>query len=113
MKKRFLIIFMIVSVLMISFFVSAFADTVPLANEIKADTSKEQLLSCPNFICYGAKVNYYIENCKYKSVITIEGDTPLLIQNQELVKFLALCTCLLYTSPSPRDLSTSRMPSSA
>ena len=26
---------------------------------------------------------------------------------------LVLCTCLLYTSPSPRDLSTSRMPSSA
>ena len=25
----------------------------------------------------------------------------------------AFCTCLLYTSPSPRDLSTSRMPSSA
>jgi len=25
----------------------------------------------------------------------------------------APCTCLLYTSPSPRDLSTSRMPSSA
>ena len=24
-----------------------------------------------------------------------------------------LITCLLYTSPSPRDLSTSRMPSSA
>ena len=24
-----------------------------------------------------------------------------------------LCGCLLYTSPSPRDLSTSRMPSSA
>ena len=26
---------------------------------------------------------------------------------------LVLSTCLLYTSPSPRDLSTSRMPSSA
>ena len=26
---------------------------------------------------------------------------------------LSNCTCLLYTSPSPRDLSTSRMPSSA
>ena len=25
----------------------------------------------------------------------------------------AMITCLLYTSPSPRDLSTSRMPSSA
>ena len=27
--------------------------------------------------------------------------------------FAELYTCLLYTSPSPRDLSTSRMPSSA
>ena len=26
---------------------------------------------------------------------------------------LTICSCLLYTSPSPRDLSTSRMPSSA
>ena len=25
----------------------------------------------------------------------------------------SICSCLLYTSPSPRDLSTSRMPSSA
>ena len=28
-------------------------------------------------------------------------------------KNVLLLTCLLYTSPSPRDLSTSRMPSSA
>ena len=27
--------------------------------------------------------------------------------------FMDYCSCLLYTSPSPRDLSTSRMPSSA
>ena len=27
--------------------------------------------------------------------------------------FTDIMTCLLYTSPSPRDLSTSRMPSSA
>ena len=27
--------------------------------------------------------------------------------------FVTIITCLLYTSPSPRDLSTSRMPSSA
>ena len=31
----------------------------------------------------------------------------------ELIKSGFGCTCLLYTSPSPRDLSTSRMPSSA
>ena len=29
------------------------------------------------------------------------------------IKFEKLDDCLLYTSPSPRDLSTSRMPSSA
>ena len=29
------------------------------------------------------------------------------------VVYIMLYTCLLYTSPSPRDLSTSRMPSSA
>ena len=27
--------------------------------------------------------------------------------------YILMLTCLLYTSPSPRDLSTSRMPSSA
>ena len=32
---------------------------------------------------------------------TVNGDAPI------------ICCCLLYTSPSPRDLSTSRMPSSA
>ena len=30
-----------------------------------------------------------------------------------IVLMLIVLTCLLYTSPSPRDLSTSRMPSSA
>ena len=33
------------------------------------------------------------------------------LQNQN--PFNTVVTCLLYTSPSPRDLSTSRMPSSA
>ena len=37
---------------------------------------------------------------------------PVLEKCEEL-NFLGLCRCLLYTSPSPRDLSTSRMPSSA
>ena len=31
-------------------------------------------------------------------------------KNKDIV---ALCACLLYTSPSPRDQLTSRMPSSA
>ena len=30
-----------------------------------------------------------------------------------VTEFVSINSCLLYTSPSPRDLSTSRMPSSA
>ena len=37
----------------------------------------------------------------------------LALRNDESTLLFALSTCLLYTSPSPRDLSTSRMPSSA
>ena len=33
--------------------------------------------------------------------------------HETIWKAAKLCSCLLYTSPSPRDLSTSRMPSSA
>ena len=35
------------------------------------------------------------------------------LENKGFDKSAAISTCLLYTSPSPRDLSTSRMPSSA
>ena len=38
------------------------------------------------------------------------GEIPLMTENGT---FVINGTCLLYTSPSPRDLSTSRMPSSA
>ena len=39
-----------------------------------------------------------IESCNYNSLATIDDDS---------------CICLLYTSPSPRDRTRSRMPSSA
>ena len=39
--------------------------------------------------------------------------TELINYRQELRDITNYQTCLLYTSPSPRDLSTSRMPSSA
>ena len=43
-------------------------------------------------------------------VVTVNG--KLEITNVELSDYFSSC-CLLYTSQSPRDLSTSRMPSSA
>ena len=47
-----------------------------------------------------------------KTVVTDDGETIEVDPNQaaELRKLLS---CLLYTSPSPRDVSSSRMPSSA
>ena len=35
------------------------------------------------------------------------------LENDKILKIGHFLSCLLYTSPSPRDLSTSRMPSSA
>ena len=35
------------------------------------------------------------------------------VKEKEIICWDGYCYCLLYTSPSPRDLSTSRMPSSA
>ena len=50
------------------------------------------------------------ENVKLKDKII----SRLKDRIQDIIKQLVqLCSCLLYTSPSPRDLSTSRMPSSA
>ena len=45
-------------------------------------------------------------------------DVPLRLQFKAALRFAVsdsagFLSCLLYTSPSPRDLSTSRMPSSA
>ena len=40
-------------------------------------------------------------------------DSSGTLQIELLDQMIAYGTCLLYTSPSPRDLSTSRMPSSA
>jgi len=54
------------------------------------------------------------------TAVLLVGAAVLLLREQR-VSFLRpglqlnayVSTCLLYTSPSPRDLSTSRMPSSA
>ena len=35
------------------------------------------------------------------------------VQKEQIKIIMLIASCLLYTSPSPRDLSTSRMPSSA
>ena len=53
-------------------------------------------------------VNPWLSICGYIAMGAIAGGISIWLLPMHLVK-----ACLLYTSPSPRDLSTSRMPSSA
>ena len=60
-------------------------------------------------VCYAANEAYYIP-VKHKDIKTLKKDL-VLKKLKEILEDPSIC--LLYTSPSPRDLSTSRMPSSA
>ena len=48
-----------------------------------------------------------------RNVLVLQHRDELVNQNMDKFKRINPNICLLYTSPSPRDLSTSRMPSSA
>ena len=52
---------------------------------------------------------YYVGSNKIHKTALINWDVVEMGENN----IIGAYTCLLYTSPSPRDLSTSRMPSSA
>ena len=75
--------------------------------ESEFEKIKEILGRTPNFCELSIYGVMWSEHCSYKNSILwlkkLPKDGPHM-----LVK-----ACLLYTSPSPRDLSTSRMPSSA
>ena len=76
-----------------------------ISNELKEIKDKYAIPRRTKII--DAILNYDIEE-------TIQKETVLItVTLQGYIKRGSLKTCLLYTSPSPRDLSTSRMPSSA
>ena len=54
----------------------------------------------------------FIEIRKYTDLAKSEKGNHLFLANNDEVKHID-CSCLLYTSPSPRDGLLSRMPSSA
>ena len=68
--------------------------------------------SCePNVYIDGQIVFRALRDIKVNEYLTVDYGTFMLTINDPIPK--CNCGCLLYTSPSPRDLSTSRMPSSA
>ena len=56
-----------------------------------------------------------ISHCHFEKIAFYKKPDTILLVHFYLMKSGPdhLYSCLLYTSPSPRDLSTSRMPSSA
>ena len=71
--------------------------------------NKSQLLSIP----ISQEESRVIAPFAFDSVIWSEGTYELELQYSGATSTTSFTICLLYTSPSPRDLSTSRMPSSA
>ena len=59
----------------------------------------------------GASYIYIEDKGKKGFVEALDGKCEQIHEGQNLIVLYS--SCLLYTSPSPRDLSTSRMPSSA
>ena len=57
---------------------------------------------------------YGLSNVQYGELVQFDSGLEGIVLNLEEDNVgVVLLGCLLYTSPSPRDLSTSRMPSSA
>ena len=73
--------------------------------------------TAPDWRGFGGKLKQslrYGENPHQKAAFYTTGEERPGVATAELIQGKALSyNCLLYTSPSPRDLSTSRMPSSA
>ena len=64
--------------------------------------------------------DFSFERENFKDLVCYAEENRVPIVSQDVARFLEFLlktikpkNCLLYTSPSPRDLSTSRMPSSA
>ena len=74
------------------------------------DTRK--FLFMPQAGCYGIQRIDMVKDCLIMAGAGVGGGS-LVYANTLYEPLDAFYRCLLYTSPSPRDLSTSRMPSSA
>ena len=94
-------------------------NTKKIASELTAKYSEIKIISNPE-PNYGNALKAGFELAKNDLVISFDIDyysesflREALILNSEYSSITASKSCLLYTSPSPRDVEESRMPSSA
>ena len=71
-------------------------------------SSEPKDITFPASLLTGALATFGLEGSKKRS----EKDSKV-AENEGMVQTIRVITCLLYTSPSPRDMRRSRMPSSA
>ena len=84
--------------------------------KIKAFNSIDELLDKCDAVSIAspAQTHYMIAKQALKHSCHLFIEKPITTNVEEAQKIIEIAnSCLLYTSPSPRDLSTSRMPSSA
>ena len=99
-------------------FETAKATTLELFSQVKLPEVARIFNAYPHQLSGGQKQRIMIAmalSCRPTLLIADEPTTALDVTVQKGILELLneIKTCLLYTSPSPRDLSTSRMPSSA
>ena len=80
------------------------AEVVSLVGNQQSVTVEDESLS----MIHIARESILAQSAALASIASGLGD-----EFDDAIRLIVECSCLLYTSPSPRDLSKSRMPSSA
>ena len=70
-------------------------------------------LGSSDLVIEAATENRDVKEAIFRSVCQVVPDHAILATNTSSISITRLASCLLYTSPSPRDQRGSRMPSSA
>ena len=85
--------------------------------DVRDSRSVEQAMRGVDYVFHAAALKQ-VPSCEFHPMQAVRTnvlgtENVLLAAIRANVKRVVCLSCLLYTSPSPRDLSTSRMPSSA